>query len=67
MGIIVLTLEETIQLILDNQSEFDRSDILKMIQEKREELGPEIVNDESAAMIIARELGIDLQQISGKG
>ena len=67
MGIIVLTLEETIQLILDNQSEFDRSDILKMIHEKREELGPEIVNDESAAMIIARELGIDLQQISGKG
>ena len=63
----MLTLEETIQLILDNQSEFDRSDILKMIQEKREELGPEIVNDESAAMIIARELGIDLQQISGKG
>jgi replication factor A1 len=67
MGIIVLTLEETIKLILDNQSEFDRSDILKMIQEKRDELGPEIVNDESAAMIIARELGIDLQQMSGKG
>ncbi len=60
-GMIVLTLEETIQLILDNQSEFDRKSILKMIQEKREELGPEIVNDESAAMIIARELGIDLQ------
>jgi replication factor A1 len=66
MGTNVLSLEETIDLILKNQSEFDRSAILKMIKEKREELGPEVVNDESAAMIVARELGVDLHQISAK-
>jgi replication factor A1 len=37
-----------------------------MIEEKRQELGPEVVNDESAAMIVARELGIDLHQLSAK-
>ena len=35
-----------------------------MIEEKRQELGPEVINDESAAMIVARELGVDLHQIS---
>ncbi|MHA2378597.1 MAG: DUF2240 family protein [Candidatus Thorarchaeota archaeon] len=61
----MLTLEETIDLILkhtDNQ----RQDVLNMIEEKRQELGPEVVNDESAAMIVARELGIDLHQLSAK-
>jgi replication factor A1 len=37
-----------------------------MIKEKREELGREVINDESAAMIVARELGVDLHQISPK-
>lgn len=63
---IVLTLEETIELILRNSTEYDRKDILKLIEEKRKELGPEVVNEESAAMIVARELGIDLQQVSPK-
>jgi ssDNA-binding replication factor A large subunit len=62
----VLTLEETIELILKNSSEYDRKDILNLIEEKRKELGPEVVNEESAAMIVARELGIDLQQVSPK-
>ena len=62
----MLTLEETIELILKNLPEYQRQDILKMIDEKRQELGPEVVNEESAAMIVARELGIDLQQISAK-
>ncbi len=35
-----------------------------MIEEKRQELGPEVINDESAAMIVARELGVDLHQMS---
>jgi replication factor A1 len=61
----VLTLEETIELILKH-TEYQRDEVLKMIDEKRQELGPEVVNDESAAMIIARELGIDLQQVSAK-
>ncbi len=62
----MLTLEETIELILKNSSEYDRKDILKLIEDKRKELGPEVVNEESAAMIVARELGIDLQQVSPK-
>ncbi|MHA2117375.1 MAG: OB-fold nucleic acid binding domain-containing protein [Candidatus Thorarchaeota archaeon] len=61
----VLTLEETIELILKH-TEHQRDEVLKMIEEKRQELGPEVVNEESAAMIIARELGIDLQQVSAK-
>jgi replication factor A1 len=61
----VLTLEETIELILKH-TEYQRDEVLKMIEEKRQELGPEVVNEESAAMIIARELGIDLQQVSAK-
>ena len=61
----MLTLEETIELILKH-TEYQRDEVLKMIEEKREELGPEVVNEESAAMIIARELGIDLQQVSAK-
>jgi replication factor A1 len=65
-GIVVLTLEETIEAILKNSSEYDRKDILKLIDDKRKELGPEVVNEESAAMIVARELGIDLQQVSPK-
>jgi len=35
-----------------------------MIQEKRQELGPEVINDESAAMIVARELGVDLHKVT---
>jgi len=66
MESIVLTLEETIELILKHSSEYDRKDILKLIDDKRKELGPEVVNEESAAMIVARELGIDLQQVSPK-
>ena len=64
MGSTVLTLEETIELIRKQLPEYDRKAIMKMIDEKRQELGPEVVNEESAAMIVARELGIDLQQVS---
>ncbi len=60
----MLTLEETIELILKHRSDYERKDILKMIEEKRQELGPEIINDESAAMIVARELKIDLHQMA---
>ncbi len=66
MGCIVLTLEETIELIRKNFPEYDRVEVMKMIEEKRQVLGPEIVNQESAAMIVARELGIDLQQLSAR-
>jgi replication factor A1 len=62
----MLTLEETIELILKNIPDYDRATVLKLIDAKRQELGPEIINDESAAMIVARELGIDLQQVSPK-
>ena len=62
----LLTLEETIELILKHRSDYERKDILTMIDEKREELGREVINDESAAMIVARELGVDLHQISPK-
>ncbi|MHA1965169.1 MAG: hypothetical protein ACW97G_11355 [Candidatus Thorarchaeota archaeon] len=62
----MLTLEETIELILKHRSDYERKDILTMIEEKREELGREVINDESAAMIVARELGVDLHQISPK-
>jgi len=62
----LLTLEETIELILKHRSDYERKDILKMIEEKRNELGREVINDESAAMIVARELGVDLHQISPK-
>lgn len=58
----MLTLEETLELILKHRSDYERSDILEMVKEKRQELGPEIVNDESAAMIVARELGVDLHR-----
>ena len=56
--------EETIELILKHKSDYERNDILTMIQEKRNELGPEVINDESAAMIVARELGVDLHKMS---
>jgi len=38
----LLTLEETIELILKHKSDYERNDILTMIQEKRNELGPEV-------------------------
>ena len=60
----LLTLEETIELILKHRSDFERNDILTMIQEKRQDLGPEVINDESAAMIVARELGVDLHRMA---
>jgi replication factor A1 len=60
----LLTLEETIELILKHRSDYERNDILTMIQEKRQELGPEVINDESAAMIVARELGVDLHKVT---
>ena len=60
----MLTLEETIELILKHKSDHERNDILTMIQDKRNELGPEVINDESAAMIVARELGVDLHKMS---
>ena len=60
----LLTLEETIEIILKHKSDYERNDILTMIQEKRNELGPEVINDESAAMIVARELGVDLHKMS---
>ncbi len=58
----MLTLEETIELILKHRTDYERSHILEMVKEKRQELGPEVVNDESAAMIVARELGVDLHR-----
>jgi replication factor A1 len=60
----LLTLEETIELILKHRSDYERNDVLTMIQEKRQELGPEVINDESAAMIVARELGVDLYKVT---
>jgi replication factor A1 len=60
----LLTLEETIELILKHRSDYERNDILTMIQDKRQELGPEVINDESAAMIVARELGVDLYKVA---
>ncbi|MBN2228961.1 MAG: hypothetical protein JW779_05145 [Candidatus Thorarchaeota archaeon] len=60
----LLTLEETIELILKHRSDYERNDILEMIEEKRQELGPEVINNESAAMIVARELGVDLLKVS---
>jgi len=60
----MLTLEETIERILKNRTDLERKDVSKMIKDKREELGPEVINDESAAMIVARELGVDLHQMS---
>ncbi|MBD3405788.1 MAG: hypothetical protein GF411_06620 [Candidatus Lokiarchaeota archaeon] len=62
----MLTLEETIEIILKQLPDYDRKDIVEMIQAKRDELGPEVVNEESAAMIVARELGIDTHQLSPK-
>jgi replication factor A1 len=60
------SLEEIIELILKHLPEYERKDILELIEEKRQELGAEIVNEESAAMIVARDLGIDLRQVSPK-
>ncbi|MHA1958751.1 MAG: OB-fold nucleic acid binding domain-containing protein [Candidatus Thorarchaeota archaeon] len=60
----MLTLEETIEQILKHLPEYDKKDILEMIEQKRQELGPDVINDESAAMIVARELGVDLLQDS---
>jgi replication factor A1 len=60
----VLSLEDIIQLIMKNLPEYDRKAVNSMIEEKRQELGPDVVNDESAAMIVARELGIDTHQVS---
>ena len=60
----MLTLEETIERILKNRTDMERKDISKLIKDKRQELGPEVINDESAAMIVARELGVDLHQMS---
>ncbi|MGQ4912052.1 MAG: OB-fold nucleic acid binding domain-containing protein [Candidatus Thorarchaeota archaeon] len=55
-------LEETIELILKHRSDYERSDIIELIEEKRQELGPDIINDESAAMLVARELGVELHR-----
>lgn len=60
------SLEEIIELILKHLPEYERKDIIDLIKEKRQELGAEIVNEESAAMIVARDLGIDLRQVSPK-
>ncbi len=61
------SLEEIIERILKHHPQYDRKDILTMIKEKREELGPDVINDEAAAMIVARELGVDLLQDSSRG
>lgn len=60
----MLSLEETIEQILKHLPQYDREAILVMIREKREELGADVINEESAAMIVARELGVDLSQES---
>ncbi|MFW9979461.1 MAG: OB-fold nucleic acid binding domain-containing protein [Candidatus Thorarchaeota archaeon] len=62
----MLTLEETIELIRKHLPEYDRKAIMEMVNERRQELGPEVVNEESAAMLVARELGIDLQQVTAR-
>ncbi len=62
----MLTLEETIQLILKNRTDLDRKAVMEMIEQKRQQMGPELVNEESAAMIVARDLGIDLHQITAR-
>ncbi len=61
------SLEDIIEKILKHHSEYDRKDILTMIKEKREELGEDIINDEAAALIVARELGVDLLQDTSQG
>lgn len=61
------SLEEIIEKILKHHPQYDRKDILTMIKEKREELGQDVINDEAAAMIVARELGVDLLQDSSRG
>ncbi|NWF96145.1 MAG: DUF2240 family protein, partial [Candidatus Thorarchaeota archaeon] len=61
----MLTLEEIIELILKH-TKYERKDVLELIDAKREELGRDIVNDDSAAMIVAREHGIDLHQLKPK-
>jgi len=60
----LLTLEQTIEVILKHRGDLDRKAVMEMIQQKREQMGPDLVNEESAAMIVARDLGIDLQQLS---
>ena len=60
----MLTLEQTIEVILKHRGDLDRKAVMEMIQQKREQMGPDLVNEESAAMIVARDLGIDLQQLS---
>ncbi|MEM2141636.1 MAG: OB-fold nucleic acid binding domain-containing protein [Candidatus Thorarchaeota archaeon] len=57
----MLTLEEMIEIVLRN-TEYDRKQILDLIRKKRQHIGMDLINDESAAMIVARELGVDLQQ-----
>lgn len=63
----MLSLEETIDQILKHLPQYDKKDILEMIQKKREELGSDVINEESAAMIVARELGVDLLQDTSRG
>jgi len=60
----LLTLEEIIELILKQKPDLERNDILTMIQEKRNDLGPDLINDESAALIVARELDVDSARMS---
>ena len=60
----VLTLEEIVELILKYAPEFDRKDILKMIKEKWQELGPEVADEWNAARIVARDLGFDVGRLS---
>lgn len=49
---------------MKQKSDLDRNDILTMIQEKRNDLGPDLINDESAALIVARELDVDSARMS---
>ena len=60
----MLTLEEIIELILKQKTNLERNDVLTMIQEKRNDLGPDLINDESAALIVARELDVDSARMS---
>ncbi|RLG90517.1 MAG: hypothetical protein DRO16_02070, partial [Thermoprotei archaeon] len=51
--------KELIKLILSKRRDLSEEDILKMIEERISELGG-LIDDEAAAMLIAKELGVQL-------
>ena len=53
-------LTKLIKLIQLHYPKLSENEIMLMIQDKRKQLGEMLINDESAALIIVRELGFDL-------